>query len=259
MADPVSGADWVELYNTDAAPVALEGLYMTDDLSDRTKSPFQPLSFIGSGRNGYLQLFADKQPGANHVDFKLGKSGSELGVFAASGLELDALRFGTQSAGVSEGRLPDGASVVQRFPNAATPGTANAIGPVILDTDGDGIPDEWELAHGLNPLVNDALDDLDGDGLGNLAEYLAGTDPNSAASGLALQVALDGEEGLALSFKAVAGRKYTIEFQEALSDQGQWQHLVDVPTVAASGNVSILVNRMGSDLRFYRVLIPGIR
>src|SRR5215469_2108220 len=45
---------------------------------------------------------------------------------------------------------------------------------------GDGIPDEWKTAHGLD--VNDpnvANEDPDHDGLTNLQEYLLGTDPNN--------------------------------------------------------------------------------
>ena len=46
-----------------------------------------------------------------------------------------------------------------------------------LDYDDDGIPDDIETAVGLNPLIKaDALEDLDGDGISNLDEYLNGTD-----------------------------------------------------------------------------------
>jgi len=46
-----------------------------------------------------------------------------------------------------------------------------------IDTDGDGIPDPWEIANGLNPNdPSDAVLDGDSDGLDNLGEYQNGTD-----------------------------------------------------------------------------------
>jgi len=46
-----------------------------------------------------------------------------------------------------------------------------------VDTDEDGIPDVWESAHFGNPTNANALLDSDGDGLTNLYEYAADTDP----------------------------------------------------------------------------------
>lgn len=51
-----------------------------------------------------------------------------------------------------------------------------------LDSDLDGIPDFYELWQGLNPQVNDAALDLDGDGVLNADEYGGGTWANEADS-----------------------------------------------------------------------------
>jgi len=50
------------------------------------------------------------------------------------------------------------------------------------DLDEDGIPDAYELAHGLNPSLDDALADADGDQIPNLWEYERGTSASDPAS-----------------------------------------------------------------------------
>lgn len=51
----------------------------------------------------------------------------------------------------------------------------------VADTDGDGIPDEWEKRYGLNPAdPSDAAADTDGDGFTNAEEFAAKTDPTDA-------------------------------------------------------------------------------
>jgi hypothetical protein len=47
------------------------------------------------------------------------------------------------------------------------------------DDDNDGMPDDWEAQYAptLNPLIDDAQEDPDGDGVTNYNEFQSGTDP----------------------------------------------------------------------------------
>ncbi len=70
-------------------------------------------------------------------------------------------------------------------------------GPVTdVDTDGDGMSDEWEEGYGLDPHNgNDSDQDPDGDGLTNLEEYIADTHPgkmDTDGDGLGDKTELDG-------------------------------------------------------------------
>ena len=47
----------------------------------------------------------------------------------------------------------------------------------MADTDEDGIPDLFEVENQLDPNRDDALEDLDGDGLNNISEYMMGMNP----------------------------------------------------------------------------------
>lgn len=48
----------------------------------------------------------------------------------------------------------------------------------LADTDGDGMPDWWEIQHGLDWQTADGNLNSDGDAWNNLLEYLNGSDPN---------------------------------------------------------------------------------
>jgi len=52
--------------------------------------------------------------------------------------------------------------------------------PCNPDSDGDMMPDGWEKMYSLNPLVNDAALDPDGDTLNNLTEFINSANPNSS-------------------------------------------------------------------------------
>ncbi|MBL9173101.1 MAG: hypothetical protein JNL10_06170, partial [Verrucomicrobiales bacterium] len=134
--------------------------------------------------------------------------------------------------------------------------TSSALGGG-LDTDGDGMPDAWELAHGLDPQESDADLDSDGDGYSNGQEYLAGTDPGKASSRLMLE-AVQGADGLKLSFLARAGRSYTVLGRDALSG-GAWQRLEDADPQVGDHPVELPApGGVPTADRFYRLVTPKL-
>jgi hypothetical protein len=76
------------------------------------------------------------------------------------------------------------------------------------DTDHDGLPDAWEVAH-LGSIKAAPGADADGDGTTNMMEYLAGTDPADAMSVFRPTVQMEGTE-IVLSLQTVAGRRYRV-------------------------------------------------
>jgi hypothetical protein len=78
--------------------------------------------------------------------------------------------------------LPPGEHVIEaRVTDQGLDGSASVKVHVLADLDGDGMPNDWEQQHGLNPLsLADASQDPDGDLVSNLGEYRLGTDPRVA-------------------------------------------------------------------------------
>ena len=125
------------------------------------------------------------------------------------------------------------------------------------DTDKDGMPDAWEVAHGLDPAdPGDAAADADHDGLTNLQEYRAGTDPRDASSVLTLRV-IDWHGGqIGLVFIAVGGRSYSI--QNRSNSASEWVTMTNFPAQAIGGMIGCTERvTAGSAQRFYRVVTPA--
>lgn len=136
---------------------------------------------------------------------------------------------------------------------AATP-TPGQFSPT-ADSDGDGLPDWWEIAHGTNWKLPDADADLDADGMTNWQEFLAGTHPNEPESYLRLD-AFHAQPGtVALQFFAVSNRTYSILYSDSLSAP-MWFKLADAPAHDTNrvetemDSTTLLTNR------FYRLVTP---
>jgi len=132
--------------------------------------------------------------------------------------------------------------------------TVATIIVTVADSDGDGMPDNWEIAHGLNPQLNDANLDADGDGMSNLQEYLAGTDPQDASSNLKLTLGHVSSLQLNLEFQAVSNRSYTIQTRTDL-EAGPWTTFTNISS--ATTNRAVVVPLVPAESRrFYRISVP---
>jgi len=123
--------DWIEIYNAGSSAVNLAGYYMSDDATDplQWQIPATNASLTTVPAGGYLILWADKDDGADHLDFKLGASGEDIVLLAPDGVTIvDQYTFTTQFEDVSFGRTEDGGADWDFFA-ASTPGAANDTAP----------------------------------------------------------------------------------------------------------------------------------
>jgi Tol biopolymer transport system component len=123
-----------------------------------------------------------------------------------------------------------------------------------LDTDEDGIPDWWLEQYFQHPTGeagdwSRADDDADGDGMTNLEEYYAGTDPTRADSVLRTTVARVGEVAQ-LSWIAMPGRNYLVQSTTNLSSP-VWQ-VYPGPVSMVGGQGYLQVTFTGGP-RYFRV------
>ncbi|MCX8155978.1 MAG: immunoglobulin domain-containing protein [Verrucomicrobiae bacterium] len=124
----------------------------------------------------------------------------------------------------------------------------------MVDTDQDGLPDDWERQNGLTVGINDANVDSDGDGHTNYQEFLAGTNPQDPNSVLALRATV--VQGMpVLQFLAVSNRAYRLEFKNALG-QPAWQLLTNLPPEPFNRPAVLSDPAPSSTNRFYRLYIP---
>ena len=105
------------------------------------------------------------------------------GFGSSEGIIEIAVNFDLSDADSDGDGEPDSSDNCPNDPNAnQSDFDMDEIGDVCdQDDDNDGIPDDFELANGLDPLnAADAGADADGDGFTNLEEFEAGTDPQNA-------------------------------------------------------------------------------
>jgi len=125
--------------------------------------------------------------------------------------------------------------------------------PAGSDADANGLPDAWETEH-FGATGASASGDTDGDGISNLIEYLAGTDPRSAASVFRPTSHASGGN-LVLTVPTVSGRNYRVWGTANL--QGAWtQH----DTISGDGSTVEWLYELSQSPKYFlriEILIPS--
>jgi hypothetical protein len=86
------------------------------------------------------------------------------------------------------------------------------------DSDGDGMPDAWEQMCFTNPTVTLPDGDNDRDGMSNLDEYRANTNPNDSNSVLRMAGQAAATSGYTVRWNSIGGTRYGVEFSPGVTD-----------------------------------------
>jgi hypothetical protein len=128
----------------------------------------------------------------------------------------------------------------------------DTIAPGAMDT--NGLPIAWELLNfghtGVNPNA-----DPDGDGMSNLQEYLAGTNPNDLNSNLEITYfsSLPGGTQATVTWETVPTRYYYLQKRLTLNANTTWFDS-GLGLISPNGSATTrVINDTNAPTRFYRV------
>ncbi len=114
--------------------------------------------------------------------------------------------------------------------------------PAGWDTDGDGMPDDWEIEHGLNPFVANNNGDFDNDGYTDLEEYLNEVAAWPAAGNIVFTGATNRRYAVIFNWQ-VSGAAVNISGLGTVITSSPWQ-----PSrydTAVISNATVLVDAVG--------------
>jgi subtilisin-like proprotein convertase family protein len=268
--------EFVEVRNISATdPLDLHGIRFDNGIDfDFTSSSVTSLApgayaLVVENTNAFFERYGGGLPVAGQYSGNLDNGGERIRLVDAVGEDVQDFNYEGGWHKSADGR---GHSLVVRTESApesawnhgsnwlasacvlGSPGRPEPAQP--CDTDGDGLPDWWELDHGTNLALFAVGGDADGDGVPDAVELGLGTDPADPLlppriAGLRLDA---GGAAATLLFQARSNRSYIVEMS-ALPGLGAWVGFTNVPALPSNRWEAVSPPLATSNL-FFRLVIP---
>ncbi|MBN1669383.1 MAG: fibronectin type III domain-containing protein, partial [Kiritimatiellae bacterium] len=200
-----------------------------------------------------------------------GEPGAPLALDTHASTSIEPTEWNATLSGGALPALEPGTNVVTVCVFNATPDSSDltfdmevVLVPSVLsatvDPDGNTMPDNWEAVHLADladPADRSGAGDPDGDGLSNIEEYIAGTDPRQNDSWFRVDTALSGGQVI-VSFQTEAAtgagyegltRYYSLE--ERSGAETDWLSVPDYADIVGAGQ-SVVYTNAGDHSAYYR-------
>lgn len=127
---------------------------------------------------------------------------------------------------------------------------ALGMNPLDPDQDNDGMADGWEEEHGLDWETDDSMLDPDLDGMDNLSEYLADTDPFDDQSFLGLLNISELWGGWRVDWKGGTDAWQMLDYSSGLSVSDVWHTAIAFPPPTPVTNAVVVFGIEATDTVF---------
>jgi hypothetical protein len=220
--------------------------------------------------NGAVRVIAQVQnlvaPRATNSEVVIRRNGATVILATADVPLLEPGRLAQVALDLPAGTQPEGETIYRLFadetrvvPDVETNNNTMAFAVNLwMDADGDGMPDGWERANGLGVTnAEDATLDNDNDGMSNLAEYRAGTNPRDRQSYLRVaSILTGGTNGVQITWGSAFNRLYSLQRADYLVNGGASfttlaEHLLSTPPE----NVFLDATATNAAAFFYRIKV----
>ena len=222
-----------------------KGNFLIDDLVVATNKPFYSIVALATGYGGSIS------PGGTLI-VPTGSTNTLTMVasnwYHLGSVTLDGMLVGTPAS--------------YTFSNVQSDHVIQAN--YLADLSANNTPKWWLYQANTNWATNfdaAALGDQDGDGVPTWAEYIAGTNPNDAASVFALHMGLTNAQPI-VSFPTIAAtaqlqkqRYYALESSTNLASPVSWQAIPGMDNIQGLGQIAAYTNLVGGANTFFRARV----